>query len=159
MNGEDWWRVLPVLSALASIVSAVLVYRFTHRHSIRSNTERWLDCVRDDVAELVAVHVMILRLPPPAPPQLGKASPKAPARAGDEGAAKLRLEWGKQREMLQVRLRLRLTKRTHHHRRLINAVGPFLTCRSEKDIEPAREEVEEAACAVVGETWGRIKRG
>lgn len=171
---EFWWRVLlPVSSAIAAAVSAILVYRYTHRHSLRSNAERWLDCVRDDIAELIALHLMVARLaaksrerrPPTFPRRRGgritgsAGSPVADAGGDERERAKQCREWEKQREMLRVRLRLRLTKRTRSHERLIDRLGEFLSLHSEPQLGEARDEVVEAACSVVDETWSRIRKG
>lgn len=169
-----WWRVLlPVSSAIAAAVSAILVYRLTHRHSLRSNAERWLDCVRDDVAELVALHLMVVRLASegrnrrrrmlrrhrPTSASGSAGSPPAESGGDERDRAKQRREWEKQREMLKVRLRLRLTKRTKSHERLIDALGPFLAAGTESEVDEVRDDVVEVACGVVDETWRRIRSG
>jgi uncharacterized membrane protein YccC len=165
----SWQAILPVSSAIAALVSAFLVYRFTHRQSLRSNAERWLECVRDDVAELIAVHAMAVRLRDEAAKaatavqaeRAANAAGGPPAEGSNDEIGEQRREWEKQREMLHVRLRLRLTRNTRSHKRLIDAVTAFLACDRDEDIragEP-RHEIVDAACAVVGETWDRIKAG
>ena len=147
MTGLGGWQLAgSIFSAVVSLLTALIVYRFTRRQFLRSNLERWLDCVRDDVAEFVALSGIL-------------CSPELERALGGAAAADLerqRLNWTKDRLALKVRLTLRLTKATSSHRRLISASEELVTATADEEAA-ARDQMIEAARGVVSETWARIR--
>jgi hypothetical protein len=60
-SGFSGWYIFAG-ALLSAVISASLAYHFTRRSSLRSNAERWLDAVRDDLSEFVALHWLLCSL-------------------------------------------------------------------------------------------------
>ena len=170
----QWLFIIPGIAALISmastLLSAILVYRFTHRHSIRSNAERWLDAVRDDISDFVSLHWILCRVQAlegedkSAGHVNGEDTAQAQPSADAKGRAELvkqNREWEKQRLALLVRLRLRLTKQDEPpHRRLLDATNRLVAARADdEEHQAAQEELLDAACDLVRREWTYIRSG
>lgn len=167
-SGAPWWYfAIPAIAALVSLASALastlLVYRFTHRHSLRSNAERWLDAVRDDLSNFVALHWMLCTLVLKGA-QTGSATigDRAGTDSSDERTELLKQtrEWQRERLALLVRLRLRLTKKgAKHHAQVLDATNKLVRAEEGEEREAAQEKLLEMACDLVRDEWSYISTG
>ena len=136
--------VLQVLTLVIAAAGPYLAYRYARKLSLSGNRQAWLDGLRQDVAELVAVSDTAQLL-------FGRSGETTNVEAARELGLKL--------QTLRVRIALRLRSTNERHHVLKEQIEEFLATGASAERDNRRQQVLEAAEAVIQIAWGRILAG
>jgi hypothetical protein len=140
----DLGLALQILTLLVAAVGPFLAYQYARKLALSGNKQVWLDALRADVAEFIALRDAL---------QIHSDAQATPERADNmrDLAAKI--------QSLRYRIHLRLRTGNSRHDRLKVAVDQFLMVKDEPKRSTARAEVAAAAEDVLQHVWRQIESG
>jgi DNA repair exonuclease SbcCD ATPase subunit len=113
---------------------------------VSASRQRWIDAIRDDVAEFLSLEDAYKTLQA----RLDPAAEKPETVMADEEALTRR------RVLLRKRIELRLNPAKEHHQALLHALDMLM---SAKAADPVRElDVRDKTKALLKQEWERVKR-
>ncbi|MEA3016583.1 MAG: hypothetical protein QOI38_1305 [Sphingomonadales bacterium] len=142
--------VLQILTLLVAAVGPVLAYRYAKRLAINANQMAWVDALRQDVAETIALthdfqaSIMTFRT-------LDNED------SGRHVALNVTRERASKLQTLVQRVRLRLNSDNPIHVQLIDSIAKMVAERADpKENKVLLEEVVKAAEATIRQALGKV---
>ena len=148
MLSIDWGEVAQMLTALAAVAALVvgpwMSFSASRRLVVAQSRQQWLDALRADVAEIIALHEDVV-------------SAGAKARMSREQ------ETGTAKEMsrisaLRAQIRMRLNMEEEPHRELSAAVNKFISTYDQAHTDYDPNPVINAMDPIAREVWKDVKR-
>ena len=149
----DWRLALQVLTLLVAAIGPVVAYRYAKRLAISANRQAWLDALRADVAELIALADAVTTITRQIHLSDDRKTAFEMGHVLREKAAEL--------QIVRYRIRLRLRAGNPAHQALNAAIEQLVSPegRESERRGELREAVVEAAQAILISVWRRIERG
>ncbi len=147
-NSIDWGATAQMLTAIAAIIAIglgpFLSFRVSQRAAVSQFRQAWLDGLRNDLSEIIALHEEVVA---------------QRTRAEYEGASEPAGSEMMQIGNLRARIRMRLNVQRKSHAALMAAVNAFITCYDAADDDFRPTKVMQAFDPVKREVWDDVKSG
>jgi ABC-type molybdate transport system ATPase subunit len=148
----DGSLILQVATFIVAAVGPFLAYHYARKLAVSANRQAWLDALRDDISELVALSVDV---------RAAKMMVSAREPAADrQSALNIYREQIVRLQTARYRIRLRLRAGNPLHDALIQATDNLIAApNDEPDQKARRRDVVAAAEAVIQRVWKQIEKG
>ena len=146
-----WDQVAQMLTALAAVAALIigprLSFNSSRRLAIAQSRQVWLDAIRTDTAELIALHqeIVVTRYK-------AKLEDK-PEKIDTDSAKMTRIS------VLMAQIRLRLNMDKDHHATFMKSIGTFVSNYDKDTPAYNQNPILKALDPITRDVWDAIKAG